>query len=307
MKDLLMLFGVTLAKRYTNRQKKVFFSQVEPFFTNLGYTVTVQENKKKWLRVFNMLIGDICKAQYIVLCPYDTPSKSLLPYTYYPYNLSKNLRQENQELFLRSLVYMTSCLVAYFMFKQYANLNTFLKIASIIFFVSLIVFCYWLIVGIPNSINFNRNSASVALVASLASHTRGNGNVAYVLLDDTVSSNVGWRIFADDKNLKNKTIVYIDCVSCGEKLVCAHSQAADHEAKKMVQCLSKLDLMDHVFTDKQLKDTNLQYFPVMLHLCSGTIEDHYFVVRNTRSRKDFKVDVSRLETLCEGLQKYLGE
>ncbi len=76
-----MLFGVTLAKRYTNRQKKVFFSQVEPFFTNLGYTVTVQENKKKWLRVFNILIGDICKAQYIVLCPYDNPSKSLLPNT----------------------------------------------------------------------------------------------------------------------------------------------------------------------------------------------------------------------------------
>ncbi len=307
MKDLLMLFGVTLAKRYTNRQKKVFFSQAEPLFKNLGYTVKIQENKKKLLHVLNLLIGDIYKAQFIVLCPYDTPSKSLLPYKYYPYNLSKNLHQENMELFLRSLIYIGSCLLAYFMFKQYSIFPIFWKIFSILFFIGLIFFCYQLIVGIPNPVNFNRNSASVALIAALAEKSRKNRNVAFVLLDNTVSSNTGWRIFADDKNLKNKMIIYIDCVSYGEKLVCAHNQATSLEAKKMTQCLSKIDLMNHVFTEEQLKDTNLQYFQTMLHFCIGTIEDHYFLVRNTRSRKDFKVDVSKLETLREGLQKYLGE
>lgn len=62
MKDLLMLFGVTLAKRYTNRQKRFFRSQVEPFFKKLGYTVEFQAVKKKLIHVSNILIGDVHKA-----------------------------------------------------------------------------------------------------------------------------------------------------------------------------------------------------------------------------------------------------
>jgi hypothetical protein len=306
MKDLLMLFGVTLAKRYTNRQKRFFRSQVEPFFKKLGYTVEFQAVKKKLIHVSNILIGDVHKAQYIVLCPYDTPSKSLLPYKYYPYNLSENLRQENLELFLRSLIYVGSCFLAYFTFKQFAFLPTFWKVFSVILSAGLIFFCYRLIVGIPNPVNFNRNSASVALLAALAERSRKNTDIAYVLLDNTVSSNTGWRLFADDESLKNKMIIYIDCVSYGDQLVCAHNQTTSLEAKKLVGFLTGVDVMDHVFSEEQLKGTNLQFIPKMLHVCTGTIENHDFLVRNTRSKKDFKIDVPRLEILCNGLQNYLG-
>ncbi|HAE42502.1 MAG TPA: hypothetical protein DCG34_06215 [Clostridiales bacterium] len=306
MKNLLMLFGVTLAKRYTKRQKRIFYSQAEPFFRNLNYAVELQEVKKKLLHVSNIYIGDTKKAKYLVVCPYDTPSRSLLPFTYFPFNLSKNLSQENRELLIRSLIYIGSSLLTYFVFRQFLSFSILIKVISIVFFVGLIIFCYRLITGIPNSVNFNRNSASIALIAALAERLAKNRNVAYVLLDNTVSSNTGWRIFAEDESLKNKTIIYIDCVSYGEKLVCAHNQATSIEAKKMVEVLTNVDVIDQVVPEEHLKDTKLQSFPKMLHICTGTIENHNFLVRNTQSKKDFKVDILRLEFLCEGLIKYLG-
>ncbi len=306
MKDLLLFFGVTLAKRYTYRQKRFFFEQIEPFFKKLGYTVVLHENKQKLIRISNILIGDIHKARYIFLCPYNTPSKSLLPYKYYPFNLSENLHQENLELVLRSLIYVGSCFLAYFTFKYFSNLPTLGKVLSVLFFIGLIYFCYRLIAGIPNPVNFNKNSAGIALIAALAGRTKNKQNLAFVLLDNSLNANAGLRFFAEDEVLKDKMFIYIDCVAYGEKLVCAHNQNTNIEAGKLVSFLKDIDVIDQDFPEKQLKGTNLVLFPKLLHLCSGAIEDHYFVVRNTRSKKDFKVDVPRLEILCTGLLNYLG-
>lgn len=301
-----MLFGVTLAKRYTKRQKRIFYSQAEPYFKNLGFSVKLQTIKKKLLEVSNITIGDINRADHLIVCPYDTPSRSLLLYKYYPFNLSKNLTQEKREVFLHSFIYILSSLIAYFVFRQYLTFSILMRVLSIFLFACLIFFCYRLIVGIPNPVNFNRNSASIALAAALAERLKKNRNVAFVLLDNTASSNTGWRVFADDESLKNKNIIYLDCLASGENLVCAHSRATIPQARKLAEKLAGVNVIDQVVPDGQIKDTKLQYFPQMLQICTGTIEDHYFFVENTRSKRDFKVDIPRLENLCDGLFKYIG-
>ena len=306
MKNLLMLFGVTLAKRYTKRQKRIFYSQAEPYFKNLGFSVKLQTIKKKLLEVSNITIGDINRADHLIVCPYDTPSRSLLPYKYFPFNLSKNLAQENREVFLHSFIYILSSLLAYFVFRQYLTFSILMRVLSIVLFACLIFICYRLIVGIPNQVNFNRNSASVALVAALAARLRKKRNVAFVLLDNTASSNTGWRVFADEEGLKNKNIIYLDCLASGENLVCAHSRAAIPQGRKLAEKLAGVNVIDQVVPDVQIKDTKLQYIPQMLQICTGTIEDHFFFVENTRSKRDFKVDIPRLENLCDGLINYIG-
>lgn len=301
-----MLFGVTLAKRYTKRQKRIFYSQAEPYFKDLGFSVKLQTVKKKLLEVSNITIGDINRADHLIVCPYDTPSRSLLPYKYFPFNLSKNLAQENREVFLHSFIYILSSLIAYFVFRQYLTFSILMRVLSIVLFACLIFICYRLIVGIPNQVNFNRNSASVALVAALAARLRKKRNVAFVLLDNTASSNTGWRVFADEEGLKNKNIIYLDCLASGENLVCAHSRAAIPQGRKLAEKLAGVNVIDQVVPDGQIKDTKLQYIPQMLQICTGTIEDHFFFVENTRSKRDFKVDIPRLENLCDGLINYIG-
>jgi len=306
MKDHMMLFGVTLAKRYTNRQKRIFTSQAEPFFRKLGYGFSFQDSSKKLSRVVNIIIGDIAKANTIVLCPYDTPSKSILPYCYFPFNSSDNLKQENREIFLRSLSYIGSCYLTYWIISRFSDLPLLQRILGGFILAFLIIFCYRLIVGIPNPVNFNRNSTSLALVAALAERTRNKSEIAYVLLDRNTESNAGLRTLASEAGMRNKFFIYLDCLAEGEELVCAHSPALKLNAERLIAALPGLNVIDHVFSEEErLKETNLQIFPNMLHLCSGTIRNRKFVVRNTRSKKDFKVDIPRLEKIRDGLINYL--
>ncbi len=306
MKELLMMFGVTLAKRYNIRQKRIFFSETEQFFKKLGYTLEYQEFKKNLIHVVNILIGDLHKANYVILCPYDTPSRTLLPYKYFPYNIEENLRQEKRELFLRTLIFLGSCGLVYIVSVQFSNFTSLQKIISIITSAFLLIFCYRLIVGVPNPVNFNRNSASVALIAALAKRTKNNPDVCYILIDKNISSNLGLKVLASDERLKNKVFVYLDCVSHGEKLVCVHDEFTNAEAEKLYSSLSEIEIIDRVMSGERLDNTNLKIFQKMLHLCVGNIENQKFFVLNTRSKKDFKVDIPRLEVLRDGIIRYIG-
>lgn len=306
MKDHMMLFGVTLAKRYTNRQKRIFISQAEQYFQKLGYEFGFQDSPKKLSRVANLLIGNMAKANTLILCPYDTPSKSILPYCYYPFNWSDNLRQENREIFLRSLFYIGSCYSAYWVISHFSTLSLLLRILSGLVLALVMILCYRLIIGIPNPVNFNRNSASLALLTALAEHTRNNPEVAYILLDRNTESNAGLRTLAQHAGMQNRFLIYLDCLADGEELVCAHNPSLEADAQKLIAALPGMNVIDHEFNEvERLKETNLQIFPKMLHLCGGTIRNRKFLVRNTRSKKDFKVDIPRLEKLRDGLLQYL--
>jgi hypothetical protein len=306
MKELMMLFGVTLAKRYTRTQKRIFYSQAEPLFNDLGFSFEFQQSQSRISQITNIIIGNLAQAQYIVLCPYDTPAKSLLPYRYYPFNWSDNARQENREIFLQTLFYIGLSALIYLVAAQFLVLALWQKIIGIALLSVLLFYSYKLIVGIANPINFNRNSASLALLFSLAQHTQRTKKVAYVLLDKNTGSNAGLKLLAESQLIKDQDLIYLDCLAHGDEIVCAHEPASNVEAQKLIAALSKIELIDHQFEDNdRIKDTNLQVFPHMLHLCVGEVENRKFLVRNTRSKKDFKVDMPRLEMLREGLTKYL--
>jgi len=301
-----MLFGVTLAKRYTKAQKRIFYSQAEPLFKELGFSFEYQQSQSRISPITNIIIGNLAQAQSIVLCPYDTPSRSMLPFQYYPFNWSDNARQENREIFLQTFFYISVCALTYF-FAAHINVwALWQKIIGVAAMSILLFYSYRLIIGIANPINFNRNSASLALLFSLAQRTRRTKKVAYILLDKNTGSNAGLKMLAESQRIRHQQLIFLDCLANGNDIVCAHEPGTNAEAQKLIAALPQLALIDRQFEDDgRIKDTNLQIFPNMLHLCVGEVENRKFMVRNTRSKKDFRVDIPRLEILREGLTKYL--
>jgi hypothetical protein len=307
MKDLLMLFGVTLAKRCNKRQKRIFYSQATPFFQKLGYKIEYQESQSRFNQISNIFIGNLAKAHTVVLCPYDTPTTSLLPFKYFPFNLESNLRQEYINLALNSLIYALCGGLLFYFIYYVSGFSPVLKVIGTILLALLLLFSYSLIEGLPNPINFNKNSASVALLASLAEKKAYDNNYCFILLDKNANSSAGFKLLATEERLKNKFLIYLDCLAFGEKITCVHKQETNPEARKLVECLQDLNLLDKVIDGERVKDTNLQFFPKMVHLCVGTIEKKKFVVLNTRSKKDFQVDIPRLEKIRDGLLKFLED
>jgi len=307
MKDLLMLFGVTIAKRCNRRQKRIFYSQAIPFFQKLGYPVEYQESQGKLNQISNIFIGDIEKAHTAILCPYDTPTTSLLPYKYYPFNLESNLRQEYIGLALNFLIYAAFGSLLFYFLNYVSNLSPLLKVLGTVLLAILLLFSYTLIEGLPNPVNFNKNSASVALLASLAEKKAHDMNCCFILLDKNVNSSAGLKLLVKEERLKNKFFIYLDCLAYGEKITCVHNQESSSEARKLEECFRSLNLIDKVVSSERILDTNLQFFPKMVHICAGAIEKQKFVVLNTRSKKDFQVDMPRLEKIRDGLLTFLGE
>lgn len=308
MKDLLLLFGVTLPRRYTKVQKRIFYSEAEPLFNELGYSVTYQDSKNKFTRIDNMLIGNVEKAETVILCPYDTPARSFFQYKYYPFTKAQNLKQESKDLLLRMLIFTATCLLTYSVISQFSILGTLLKILGIVLIASLLMIAYFMLAGLASPINFNKNSASVALIASLAMKTRKNkAKVCYVLLDKNTDSNAGLKNLLQDERFKHKKFIFLDSVASGEKLVIAHRDAMMSDSKKISARLPGINVVDLSVPDEEIKDTILGLSPKTLHICVADNENNNYVVKNTRSKKDLKVDLPRLKLLEKCLVDFLGD
>jgi len=306
MKDLLLLIGVTLAKRCNKRQKRIFYSQIVPFFEKFKYRVELQESEGRFNQTTNVLIGDIKKARNVVVCPYDTPTTTLLPYRYYPFNLESNLRQDYTGLAINFFIYLLVGGLLFFSLNYFSGTYPVLKTINTVLLVAVLIFGYLLLDGTPNPVNFNKNSASVALLAALAEKKAHTKDTCFILLDKNATGSTGLRLLTREARLKNKLFVYLDCLAFGEKIACVHSQESEQDAQKLQECLRDLNLLDKAITGERVKGTYLQYFPRMIHICAGSIDkDKNFVVLNTRSKKDFQVDVARLEKIRDGLLLFL--
>jgi hypothetical protein len=305
MRDLLMLFGVTLAKRCTKRQKRIFYSQVVPFFEKLGYSVDFQKSDGKLNQTANLIIGNLAKSKTVVMCPYDTPTASLLPYKYYPFNWKNNLNQEYLNLGLNFIIYVLFGGLLFYFLNYFSHQNSFLSISGTILLVLLVFLSYSIIGGVPNSVNFNKNSASLALLASIAQKIKNDPGISFVLLDNNASSSTGLKLLSKNEQIKNKFLIYLDCIAHGEKIAFIHNQESNSETPELEKHFKDLNIIDKMITEERGKETNLQFFPRMVHICAGTIINQNFVVLDTRSKKDFKVDIPQLEKIQEGLLTYL--
>lgn len=304
----MMLFGVTLAKRYTPRQKSIFLSQAHKYFQDLGYKVSYQNIKSKLSSVTNMVIGELSTTSVVVACAYDTPSKAALPnYLYYPFNRKKNLQQENINLIIQFILMGLCFLGIYFLLSHSKGYSLLFKIVSFLISGILGFTAYKLMKGYANKVNFNRCSASVALIAKLALKLKEKKSIAFVLLDQNVNSYEGLKLLKNEIKNSKKIIIYLDSLSFGTKLVCAHNEKMNNTSVQLLKQLKPLELIDKTYGTERCEDTMLHFFTDMLVLTSGEIIQGQLAVKNSRSSKDYEVDMNRLESIEKGIETFLCE
>ena len=226
----------------------------------MGYEVEFQESQGRFNQISNIFIGNIEKAQTVVLCPYDTPTTSLLPFKYLPFNLQSNLHQEYINLALNFLIYALCGGLLFYFIYYVSGFSPVLKVIGTILLALLLLFSYSLIEGLPNPVNFNKNSASIALLASLAEKKVHDKNYCFILLDKNANSSGGLKLLAKEERLKNKFFIFLDCLAFGEKITCVHQEKTNTEARKLKECLGDLDLLDKVINEERSKDTYIQFF-----------------------------------------------
>lgn len=80
--DWIIRYGAVIRKRFTRNEKLKFLYGISKEFNNMGYVVDVKEAKIGRDTNYNLYVGNINKAKYIVAAYYDTPPSTfgILPY-----------------------------------------------------------------------------------------------------------------------------------------------------------------------------------------------------------------------------------
>lgn len=305
----MMLYGVTLGQRFTGRQKALFGHEISRYYGEQGFPVRFQEEKPN-VSGGNILAGDLQDAHTVFAAAYDTPAKALLPgFVYYPFHTRKNLKQERRNLALQLVLGGILALGAYIslqeFLKQPASQKLIFCLIAVLFGAGILR--VWGTKG--NEVNFNRNSASLAVMAKLAKDCGGNKEAAFVFLDRGISSFDGFRKLEKACLEPDKTLLVLDSIAYGEKLVLAHREEGREQAVLFTQLAEKrgLAIVNKEYDKEKAGENMLAFAGNILYLVSGSVKEKEFIVRDTRSKKDIQVDIKRLEILVQVCMDFLSE
>lgn len=298
----MMLYGITLGKRYSKKQKAQFVEHICKEAKQCGYPVKLQSKQGKTRPLHNVIVGDLDSAKKVVIAAYDTPSKIYIPdYKYYPFNITKHLNQEKLNFFIQSILGFVAVLIAYFIWWQGSSYSLVIQVLTSVIAFLCICYAYAMFKGKANRCNFNRNSASIALLVSMMNDMKQDATVAFVFLDQGVNSYEGLRYFVNE--LQHQQVLLLDCLAQGELLVCAH---CDHvKSHSIINNTENLEFYDKCYESSKVQHNVLSIYDNMLYLASGDMLEKQFVIRNTRSKQDYHVDLERLEKIKQTIISYL--
>ncbi|NTW96883.1 MAG: hypothetical protein HGB31_09730 [Erysipelotrichaceae bacterium] len=302
MRDLLFHFGITLGKRYTKKQKAWFLEEAAQEAQNQGWKAELLTHKTKLSQSHHLSIGNPKTAQWVLMAAYDTPSKLLLPKTLYtPFRSDKNLKIDSQNLILQVLLSFISFTGLYFVLKSSATYELNIQIPIWITSFILMLILFKMMSGFANKFNHNRNSASIALMLDLLKEASLKQKMALIFVDKGIVGIEGFKELRDMNiiSLEAKTIL-LDCLASGEILSLACEEKNKDGAQILIQKIST-----KIYMKTYAYESSLNYafsmFPSGMTLVAGDRVGNELVVRNTRTKKDYQVNLDRLQDIRNGL------
>ena len=294
MKELLIRIASVLGKRDTRSRKENFAHFFIDKLLSMKYPVDMISDKKG--RSGNIVIGDLKNAKAVFIAGYDTGKNILIPhYRYYPLSENKNMKSDIIDLVIR-IALAALIFVVYFLVIRRYQLSKLWMTVLIVFTVLLMFLVFR---GISTPCNFNRNTVSIVLLYELLEKVYPK-DYAVIYADNTCGPYYGLQYLLEKCHLKNKEVIFLDCLLSDDKLQII-GKNEDAVAKKLI---SSFINTSHQYRSSPSYFENSSYsgYDHPLLLTGAKEENSDFVVYGTRSGKDSSVsDVHKLDVLLNEL------
>ncbi len=305
MKDNMLTYGVTLGRRFTRSDKYYFLKSAAESFPPLGFQTRQIIVKKR----INLTAGELDNAKTVIIAAYDTPPVSLIGAPYYPFSPTQSVAGQKRSLLVQILGGLAFALLSWLFTHLFLSSTGFLGIVSAILLGLSVIMALFMFTIRGNRLNFNRNSASLAAMHTIAEKCRGNSSLGLVFLDGTVASSDGYKQLETMCSSEGKTFIVLDCLAQGETLVLAFRPEQKAQAHRLT-ALAKahgLDITEREYSTEKAEKNILSASANMMFLVSGSIEDRRFVVKNTGTKKDVQLDIARLERITDTITAFVTE
>jgi hypothetical protein len=310
MEEIYLLFSIVFGIRSSNKNKNNFLMVLNRRMRMAGYAEPVynKKYKSKGSQPPDYVVyGKLKQAKYVFVAPFDTCSRMFLPnYKYYPLNEAKNLRSERRNGLIDFII-IALCVGACALLLRLIGVDlSFTSIRTLFTLLPVIVFGIIVILvmgGIPNTHNFNRNSAALILMYAIANEIAVKKNAAFVFCNKSCSSLEGYiRLSRDAPEDVKKKFIFLNCIGLKKNLVLAHKEAGRNIAETIVSAAESNDIqISNVELDEsEAQNTFFRVFPEsQLLFGADKNDDGEYTVSNTRSDKDCEFDIDRIDQLKE--------
>ena len=247
--DILTRFPI----RKTGEQKQAFRDAVQAYAQELGYTVTIEQPKKK---CNNIIIGDPKSAKYLVTAHYDTPANMVIPNLITPTNLIWFILWQ----VVVTVVILGAAMIPVLLLVL-AGLNP--EHASLFWLLSLYGLLGLMMFGPANQNNANDNTSGVVTVLEIARTLDPalRDRVCFVLFDLEEAGLVGSAAYrkAHKAESENQIVLNLDCVGDGDHIVMFPCK----KVKKDPELMKKLKFVGGWFGQKNISvhEKGFSYYP----------------------------------------------
>ena len=259
LQDLMMLYGVTLGKRRTAKQKYLFAQQLNESLPPLGWPVRVQQREGRFSKIENLIAGDLANAKVVIAVPFDTPAKALRPQKYYPFHPDKNVQQRGRDLALQCVLELLCFGAACLMF--WSGRGTGAMLPRTLAALLLAGVGVWLLLPHASPCNFSRCSGAVATAVKLAEDLSGEENIAFAFCDHAVDNYDGFRLLAQEMPTA-ATVLLLDNLTSGPAVALAHGEYRKEAAEQLCSLLPEDKVYDRIqVANLEVADDNVtSYF-----------------------------------------------
>ena len=163
---------------------------------------------------FNLYVGDVKNAKYIIVSYYDTPSVSYGDYM--PFNMHHNQRQTMLRIFTESILAMLIGIFAIFLLKDKLDFS---HPDWITILTSLAIILYFYVFskitkGRASKNTTIRNTSSILAVLT-AMYTISSNKIAYAFVDDGCTNQSRLVLLQRETNAK---LIYLDSIGASQNL-----------------------------------------------------------------------------------------
>lgn len=305
MKDEMMLWGVTLGRRHTRKQKNLFLDEVMKQMNDKGISCKVFEKKSSIMQIRHLIVNNPAAAKVVIAAAYDTPETAVLKgYKWYPFSMDKNRRQDRINIILSALLAMLCWIPAALLILNMNKAAMLLKVLYMIAALILIYTGHVFLKGRSNQSNFSMNTAAAAAVIKLAEEFGRNSDTAFILLDESASSLQGAKILKE-KVPDNVPILFVGNIAGGSQHMLVYGADAEINDINAIDKNDTLNLNRKELSEKQLTQCTLGEYPRSAMLIYGERIGNDFVLPNAKHSSDYNVDMKTLDASVEILKEYI--
>ncbi|NCB33537.1 MAG: hypothetical protein EOM64_06600 [Erysipelotrichia bacterium] len=301
MKDTLVLFGQTLGKRQTDREKLQFINAVAEQLMADGIKVQLHKNPMKRIKSNNLLAGDMDHCRNVFLVPYDTGRRMLIPsIAYRPLDDQFNQKNEKKNLLLYAVISIVGVIGLFLTFPLF-HASFGLRVLALLLDVAFILMIVFSLRCPSAPANMNRNSASVALAASLAKTP--SKHTSFIFTDQSIESHLGLLQVKNwyHEEADSKLFIILDAISDGEQMFVA-ARRNEKSAKKIAEAIGA-EIIE--LSDEQTDHSPLRIFNHAIMISGGHLENGVLTVDHSRTNEDYHVNPDRIEQLYNSLSAYI--